>query len=104
MTRHPIDLAIRERLRSLDLKQRDLAKAIGRSPAWVSKYLSGVGHATVDDLIRIGAIALDVQGLSELERRLLNAWTRLPPASQADAVKFFEDWVRREVRLARTRR
>lgn len=104
MTKHPIDHAIRERLRSLDLKQRDVAKAVGRSPGWVSKYLSGAGHATVDELIRIIAIALDVQSLSPWERRLLKAFARLPPALQAEAVKMFEDWARRELRLGRTRR
>jgi len=104
MPRHPIDAAIRERLRTLDLKQREVAKAVGRTPAWVSKYLSGKGHATVDELIRIIAIALDVEGMSDLERRLWKAWKRLPPASQLDAVEWFEDWVRRESRVARKRR
>jgi transcriptional regulator with XRE-family HTH domain len=101
---HPIDAAIRERLRTLDLPQKALAKAVGRSPGWFSKFLDGKGHATIDELIMILAIALDVQGLSEMERRLLKAWKRLPDASQADAVKYFEDFVRREVRVARTRR
>lgn len=104
MSRHPIDAAIRERLRTLNLKQRDVAKAVNRTPAWVSKYLSGKGHATVDELIRIIAIALGVEGLSDLERRLLKAWKRLPPASQTEAVEWFEDWVRRDARLARKRR
>jgi transcriptional regulator with XRE-family HTH domain len=104
MPRHPIDAAIRERLRTLNLKQRDVAKAVGRTPAWVSKYLHGKGHATVDELIRIIAIALGVEGMSDLERRLLKAWKRLPPASQTEAVEWFEDWVRRDARLARKRR
>jgi len=104
MPRHPIDVAIRERLRKIDLKQREIAKAVGRTPAWVSKYLNGKGHATVDDLIRIIALALEVEGLSDSERRLLKAWKRLPPAAQVDAVEWFEDWVRREARVARTRR
>ena len=101
--RHPIDNAIRERLRMLDLKQLDVAKKIGRSPGWVSKYLSGVGHATIDDLVRILAIALHVETLSEQERRLVRAWKRLPKESQTDAVKWFEDWTRRERRVARKR-
>lgn len=97
--RHPIDDAIRERVRALDLKQKDLAKKIGRSPAWVSKYLSGVGHATIDDLVRISAIAQHLEGLSDLERRLLHVWKRLPKESQTDAVRWFEDWTRRERRV-----
>ena len=97
---HPIDRAVRAHLRKLDLHQKETALAIGRSPGWVSKFLSGTGHATIDDLIRIGALALGLQGLSESERRLLKAWRRLPAPSQTDAVKWFEDWVR----LARKRR
>jgi transcriptional regulator with XRE-family HTH domain len=102
--RHPIDAAIRERLRALDLSQHDLAKTIGRSPSWFNKFLNGKGHATIDDLVRIAAVAIEVEGLSNAERRLLKAWKRLPKESQADAVQWFEDWVRREVRVARTRR
>jgi transcriptional regulator with XRE-family HTH domain len=102
--KNPIDVAIRARLRALDLPQKELADAVGRSKSWVSKYLSGAGNATIDELIRILAIADGVHGLSAWERRLLKAWKRLPAASQADAVKWFEGWVRREVRLARTRR
>jgi len=101
---HPIDRAVRAHLRKLDLHQKETALAIGRSPGWVSKFLSGTGHATIDDLIRILALALGVHGLSKMERRLLKAWRRLPAPSQADAVKWFEDWVRREARIARTRR
>jgi transcriptional regulator with XRE-family HTH domain len=103
MSRHPIDATIRERLRGLNLKQKDLAAAIGRSPGWVSKYLSGVGHATIDDLIRIVAVVQEFQVLSEHERRLLKACRRIPADSQDDAVTFFEDWARREVRAARKR-
>ena len=95
----PIDAAIRQRIRALNINQRDLATVTGNSPAWVSKFLSGKGHATIDDLIRILAIALDVQSLSPGERRVLKAWKRLPAASQDDAVAFFEDWVRREIRV-----
>jgi len=101
--KNPIDVAIRERIRALNINQREIATVTGNSPAWVSKFLSGKGHATIDDLIRIVAMALSVQGLSPGERRLLKAWKRLPPASQADAVAWFEDWVRRENRVGRTR-
>jgi transcriptional regulator with XRE-family HTH domain len=103
-TSHPIDLAIRERVAALAIPQKDLAKAIGRSPGWVNKFLNGKGHATIDDLVRLLAYALGVQGLSDMERRMLKAWRRLPPTAQADAVQWFEDWVRREIRLVRKRR
>lgn len=103
MPRHPIDAAIRGHLRTLNLKQKDLATAIGRSPGWVSKFLSGAGHATIDDLIRILAVVQGIAILSEHERRLVKACKRIPEESQGDAVTFFEDWARREVRAARRR-
>ncbi len=103
-TSYPIDAAIRERLDALAIPQTELAKATGRSPGWVNKFLSGKGHATIDDLVRLVAYALGVHGLSEMERRLLKAWKRLPPTAQADAVQWFENWVRREVRVGRARR
>jgi transcriptional regulator with XRE-family HTH domain len=102
--KNPIDAAIRDRVRALNIKQRDLATVVGKSPSWANKYLSGKGGpASIDDLIRILAIALDVQSLSAAERRMLKVWRRLPPASQADALAWFEDWVRREIRVERTR-
>jgi transcriptional regulator with XRE-family HTH domain len=99
----PIDAAIRRRVRALNLKQRDLARLVGKTPSWAHKYLNGKGHVTIDDLIRIGAFALDVQGLSESERQMLKLWGRLPPASQADALEWFGDFVRRAVRHGRKR-
>ena len=100
----PLDRLIRERLGARNLPQKNLAKAIGRSQGWVNKFLNGAGHATIDDLVRLLAYAIGMQGLSDMERQLLKAWKRLPQGSQADAVEFFEDWVRREIRVARTRR
>lgn len=103
MPRHPIDAAIRERLRALNLKQKDLAATIGRSRGWVSKFLSGSGHATIDDLIRILAVVQEMQVLSDYERRLLKAYRRIPVDSHEDAVTWFETWARREIRSARRR-
>jgi transcriptional regulator with XRE-family HTH domain len=88
--RHPIDEEIRERLRQLKPRQNDLAKQIGRSPAWVNKYLNGAGHATIDDLIRIIAIVIgvDPSRLTDAERQLLRAWRRIPAEKQQDVVDF----------------
>ena len=55
---HPIDTEIRERLRRQAPNQIDLGKRIGRSQGWVNKYLNGVGHATIDDVIRIAALLI----------------------------------------------
>lgn len=101
---HPIDHEIRARLRILNLAQKDLAKAIGRSAGWVNKYFNGAGHATIDDLIRIFAFVVEVHGLTTNERRLLRAWKRIPAKSQVDAVEFFEIWVRQQVRRDRETR
>src|SRR5580765_3510878 len=98
---HPIDREIRERLRQMAAsakpRQIELAKRIGRSPAWVNKYLNGAGHATVDDVIRIVAtvIGLDPPGVTDAERRLLRAWRRLPLDRQEDALDFLQRMGRR---------
>jgi len=88
---HPIDVEIRDRLRQLKPRQIELARQIGRSPAWVNKYLNGAGHATIDDVIRIAAIVIGVEPsrLTDAERRLLRAWRRLPTDKQQDV----SDWV-----------
>ena len=86
---HPLDAALRDRLRTTsDLQQSALASAIGRKPSWLNKYINGVGHATVDDVVRMLAllIGVDAQQSSEMERRLLRAWRQIPPDHQEDAI------------------
>lgn len=89
---HPIDAEIRTRLRQLKPRQIELAQQIGRSPAWVNKYLNGAGHATIDDVIRIAAIVIGVESarLTDEERRLLRAWRRLPTDKQQDVTDFLQ--------------
>jgi transcriptional regulator with XRE-family HTH domain len=103
MLRHPIDTAISEYLRTVPLKQKDLAARIGRSAGWVSKFLSGTGHATIDDLIRIAAVVMEIEGLSAEEWRLVKACRRIEKADHPRVAKFFETWARQEVQAARKR-
>jgi hypothetical protein len=89
---HPIDTEIRERLRKLAPKQIELAQRLGRSQGWLNKYINGAGHATIDDVIRIGAILIGVEALrlTEKEQRLLRAWRRLTADRQQDVVDLVE--------------
>jgi len=89
---HPIDSEIRDRLRKLAPNQQEFAKQLGRSQGWLNKYINGAGHATIDDVIRIGALLIgaDAPRLTDTERRLLRAWRRLPAEHQEDALAFFE--------------
>lgn len=86
--KHPIDAEIRARLLQRDPHQKEFAQRIGRSPAWLHKYMNGLGHATIDDAIRILADLIGVGGepLSELERRVLRLWRRIPADAQPDMV------------------
>lgn len=104
MAAHPIDLEIRDRLRKLvsvsssatatRLRQIELAKRIGRSPAWLNKYVNGAGHATIDDVIRIVAIVIGIDAprrLTDDEQRVIRAWRRVPAEKQPDTL----DWLQR---------
>lgn len=108
---HPIDTEIRDRLRKLAPNQIEFAKRLGRSQGWLNKYINGAGHATIDDVIRIGAILIGVEAprLTDAEQRLLRAWRRLPIAHQQDALEFLQAFVRRRrprsaARVGRTSR
>lgn len=94
---HPIDAAVRAKLRELAPNQPELGATIGRSQGWVNKYMHGDGHATIDDVIRIAAamIGVNVQPLTELERRLLKAWRRVPEARREDALVVLETVAKR---------
>ncbi len=73
---HPLDAALRERLKTdTPDTQANFAKAIGRSPGWLNKYMHGAGNATIDDVIRIVALLIGVETrpLSAIERKLLRA-------------------------------
>jgi transcriptional regulator with XRE-family HTH domain len=99
---HPIDQAVRSKLRELAPNQVALASAIGRSQGWLNKYMQGDGTATIDDLVRIACafIGVNVQPLSELERRLLKAFRGIPEDRRDDAVAVFEP-IAKSYRLGR---
>jgi transcriptional regulator with XRE-family HTH domain len=77
--RHPIDAEIRSRLEKAGVNQVVLAAAIGRSQGWLSRYISGAGKATIDDIVRIAAALIGVgdNALSENERRVVRALRKL---------------------------
>jgi hypothetical protein len=99
-SQHPIDTELRTRLRALDKKQSEIAKRIGRKPAWFHKYIHGKGHATIDDAIRIISVLIGVDAeLTEREQRLLRGFRRLKDDEpQLDVLRHLE-----RVVLPRTR-
>lgn len=90
---HPIDAAIRARLREMAPHQSSLAATIGRSQGWLNKFMNGGGNATIDDLVRIAAVfvGVAVQPINEPERRLLRAFRKVRADRQEDAVLVFEN-------------
>lgn len=87
-----LDAAIRRRLLAeveAGLNQSKLAKAVGRSPGWVNKYIYGAGNATIDDIVSMARFfkmsLLEFVGLppgSEFtaeERDVIDRWRRLSP-------------------------
>jgi transcriptional regulator with XRE-family HTH domain len=112
-----IDKRVRERLRELKVNQSQLARFLHRSQGWLNKYISGTGHATIDDLTGmavylgvsldqlIGDAPLPVgvdrpEPLTADERRLLRVWRRVPGDLQPAAFDLLELFARR-TRLAR---
>lgn len=89
---HPLDAAVRARLKAARPNQMDFARTIGRSAGWLNKYMHGAGNATLDDVIRMLAllIGVEAQPLSGIERRLLKAWRAIPVDRQEDAVAVLE--------------
>lgn len=70
---HPIDAHIREWLRAHVHNEKELSIQAGHGNAWLHKYINGNGAATVDDLVRVGAMLLGVNlpELSEDELKLV---------------------------------
>lgn len=97
--RHPIDGEIRARLRGLGGNQSAIARQIGHSPSWLNKYLSGKGHATIDDIVRIAAVLIGAHAepLSGIEERLLRAFRGLSDDDRReDHVALLEAMVRKQ--------
>lgn len=93
---HPIDAALRDRLKTASLHQTAFAKTIGRSPSWLNKYMNGDGSATIDDAVRIIAllIGLETAPLTALERRLLKSLAEVREDRREDAVAVWENAAR----------
>jgi transcriptional regulator with XRE-family HTH domain len=87
---HPIDNEIRANLRAMQPNQPALAEAIGRSQAWLSKYMAGRGHATIDDIVRIAAhlLGVNLPVLTATESRLLTAVQALEEDDQLDVLAY----------------
>lgn len=94
---HPLDSEVRRRVRTANLNQAETAKRIGRSQAWLNKYMHGAGHATIDDVFRLVAVLLGVASdpkMTEMERRLLRLVKQIPAENQEYAVRAFEQLAR----------
>jgi len=92
---HPIDAALRERLRALKPNQKDLAKRIGRSQGWLNKFMNGAGKATLDDMIRLTAIVVlgvDNPPLTAAQRKFLSAWDALPLKGRRAVWQYLVVW------------
>jgi transcriptional regulator with XRE-family HTH domain len=93
---HPIDAEVRARLKAAVPHQAEFAAAIGRSSAWLNKYMHGAGTATIDDVVRMMALLIGVTNgpaLSKPARKLLRALQQLPAEEQEDGAEFFAAWV-----------
>lgn len=90
---HPIDALVRQRLHDAEIHQTAFAKAIGRKPSWLNKYMNGAGDATIDDVIRMLAllIGIETEPLTALERRLVKTLRKIHPERQEDAVAIWEN-------------
>ena len=93
---HPLDEAIRARIKAARPNQAEFAAKIGRSAGWLNKYMHGAGNATLDDVVRMLALLNGVEGpaLSGTERRLLKAWRAIPLERQEDAIAVLENVAR----------
>ena len=87
---HPIDEALRARLKAARVHQESFARAIGRSKGWLNKYMHGVGNATIDDAVRIAALLIGVEGVQSTgpEQRLVKAFRPLGEQDQADVIAY----------------
>ena len=89
---HLIDATFRKYLRDLNPNQKALAERIGRSPSWVNKYLNGAGKATIDDVLRLVAIALlefePPPRLTPEQHTLVQRFASMPAASRKAVLRF----------------
>jgi transcriptional regulator with XRE-family HTH domain len=117
----PIDARIRAMVRDAKVNQSHLARFLRRSQGWLNKYVSGRGRATIDDVVGMAAYFRVPLGrfigpltlpdarerhevVSDIERRLLRAWRRVPPELQPAALDLVELFARstRRARMLRS--
>jgi transcriptional regulator with XRE-family HTH domain len=91
---------IRAWIRTVPTTQAALAEAIGRNPAWMSRYLAGDFDADLETLQRIAqafghsiAALLD-QPADPVDARVLSAFHALPPDARANWLNLLEAWSR----------
>lgn len=76
------------------LSQAQLAEVAGVNQATISKLENGTANATVDMVERIaaalGVTEAELFGLPELQRRILDAISRMDPAQREAAVVVLE--------------
>lgn len=87
-------LALWRKRKAAGVKQSDIAAALGRDPAWVSKQLKGPGNWT---LRTIGELVEAMDG--ELEIAVFGRDEKIMPAKNADAYSGYGDnWLSGSVR------
>lgn len=87
---YPIDARIRAFLKTYVENHAELSVAVGHSTSWLHKYVNGQGHATIDDLVRIGGmlIGVNLPVLSETEQKLLKACRGLEEPDFQDVIAY----------------
>lgn len=90
--RHPLDKELRARVKAARAVQINFAETIGRKGPWLNKYMNGGGSATVDDVIRMVALLIGLEGheISATERRLLKAVQKLEEPDRLDLLAYAE--------------
>jgi|SRR5215831_6896911 len=79
------------------IKQATLAEKIGKSPAWLSRYLAGEYEAELSTLQRIAAVfGHSLQALVDVptdvaEGRFIEMFRALPSPSRTTVVRLLED-------------
>lgn len=104
---HPIDAEIRARLLALfttgAITPAEFARRTGTKQPWLHRYVRGEGHATIDEVIRIAAVASGVLATSITEPGLdeiVRLWRSLTSEDDRDDVL---EYVRLRLRLQRSK-
>jgi hypothetical protein len=87
---HPIDAEIRAWLKRHVPNKAELSKAVGHSGSWLHKLTNGVGHATIDDYVRMAGVlmGLDLPVLTPIEQKILKSVRCLEEADLLDVMAY----------------